>query len=75
MPAPIVDQAAAVLADPTAYTDEDRLHAALSHLRVHAPVSLVDRPPYRPFWAVTATPTSWTSSATTRCGSTRRARC
>ncbi|BBY55022.1 cytochrome P450 [Mycobacterium koreense] len=53
MPAPIVDQAAAVLADPTAYTDEDRLHAALSHLRVHAPVSLVDRPPYRPFWAVT----------------------
>ncbi|ODR07196.1 cytochrome [Mycolicibacillus koreensis] len=53
MPAPIVDQAAAVLADPTAYTDEGRLHAALSHLRVHAPVSLVDRPPYRPFWAVT----------------------
>lgn len=53
MPAPIVDQAAAVLADPTAYTDEGRLHAALSHLRVHAPVSLVDRTPYRPFWAVT----------------------
>ncbi len=53
MPSPIVDQAAAVLADPTAYTDEGRLHAALRHLRTHAPVSLVDHPPYRPFWAIT----------------------
>ncbi|MCV7315371.1 cytochrome P450 [Mycolicibacillus parakoreensis] len=53
MSTPIVDQAATVLADPTAYTDEDRLHTALSHLRAHAPVSRVDRPPYRPFWAIT----------------------
>ena len=53
MSTPIVDDAAQVFADPTAYTDEPRLHAALTHLRAHAPVSLVDRPPYRPFWAIT----------------------
>ena len=53
MSTPIVDDAAAVFTDPTAYTDEPRLHAALTHLRAHAPVSLVDRPPYRPFWAIT----------------------
>jgi len=51
--APIIDEAARVFADPTAYTDEPRLHAALTHLRANAPVSLVDHPPYRPFWAVT----------------------
>ncbi|UXA18926.1 cytochrome P450 [Mycobacterium sp. SMC-4] len=45
--------AGAVLADPTAYSDEARLHAALTHLRTHAPVSYVDVPDYRPFWAVT----------------------
>jgi cytochrome P450 len=49
----IIDEAAKVFADPTAYADEPRLHAALTHLRAHAPVSLVDCPPYRPFWAVT----------------------
>lgn len=53
MSAPIIDQAARVFADPTAYADEPRLHAALTHLRANAPVSLVDSPPYRPFWAVT----------------------
>ncbi len=57
MSIPIVDpvsvQAAKVFADPTAYADEPRLHAALTHLRAHAPVSLVDCPPYRPFWAIT----------------------
>jgi len=51
--APIIDQAAQVFADPTAYADEPRLHAALTHLRANAPVSLVDKPPYRPFWAIT----------------------
>jgi cytochrome P450 len=51
--APIIDNAARVFADPTAYADEPRLHAALTHLRAHAPVSLVDKPPYRPFWAIT----------------------
>jgi cytochrome P450 len=50
---PIVDDAARVFAIPAAYTDEPRLHAALTHLRAHAPVSLVDRPPFRPFWAIT----------------------
>jgi cytochrome P450 len=40
-------------ADPSAYADEPRLHAALSHLCSHAPVAWVDKPPYRPFWAIT----------------------
>lgn len=57
MSTPTVDpetaQAVKVFADPTAYADEPRLHAALAHLRAHAPVSLVDCPPYRPFWAIT----------------------
>jgi cytochrome P450 len=53
MSTPIVDDAAKVFAIPAAYTDEPRLHAALTHLRAHAPVSLVDRPPFRPFWAIT----------------------
>lgn len=53
MSTPIIDEAAKVFADPTAYADEPRLHEALTHLRAHAPVSLVDCPPYRPFWAIT----------------------
>ncbi|CAM4124032.1 Cytochrome P450-terp [Mycobacterium basiliense] len=53
MSKPIIDDAAQVFADPTAYTDETRLHAALTHLRAHAPVSWVDHPPFRPFWAIT----------------------
>lgn len=48
-----MDPAAKVFAIPAAYTDEPRLHAALAHLRVHAPISWVDRPPFRPFWAIT----------------------
>jgi cytochrome P450 len=50
---PITDEAAIVLADPKAYTDEARLHAALAQLRSNNPVSWVDTPPYRPFWAIT----------------------
>lgn len=53
MSTPTMDEAARVLADPTAYADEPRLHAALTHLRATAPVSWVDNPPYRPFWAIT----------------------
>jgi cytochrome P450 len=53
MSTPIIDEAANVFADPTSYADEARLHAALTHLRTHAPVSLVDCSPYRPFWAIT----------------------
>ena len=49
----IMDDAARVLADPLGYTDEAGLHAALAHLRKHAPVSWVDAEGYRPFWAVT----------------------
>jgi cytochrome P450 len=49
----ISDPAAAVLANPQAYTDEKTLHESLAHCRAHAPVSWVDVPGYRPFWAVT----------------------
>ena len=49
----IVDEAARVFADPSAYADEARLHAAMTHLRAHAPVSWVDVDGYRPFWAIT----------------------
>ena len=53
MSTPIIDGAAKVFADPTSYADEPRLHAALTHLRAIAPVTLVDCPPFRPFWAIT----------------------
>ncbi|MBX5487608.1 MAG: cytochrome P450 [Mycolicibacterium hassiacum] len=48
-----MDEAAKVFATPTAYTDERKLHEALTHLRANAPVSWVDVPGYRPFWAIT----------------------
>jgi cytochrome P450 len=51
--APTMDEAARVFAEPLAYTDEAKLHAALMHLRAHAPVAWVEVPSYRPFWAVT----------------------
>jgi len=50
---PTMDDAAKVLADPKAYADEAGLHAALTHLRAHAPVSWVEVPDYAPFWAIT----------------------
>jgi len=53
MSTPTMDDAAKVLADPLAYTDELKLHAALGHLRANAPVSWVEVPNYRPFWAIT----------------------
>jgi cytochrome P450 len=53
MSTPTMDDAAKVLADPQAYTDEATLHAALTHLRANAPVSRVEVPNYRPFWAIT----------------------
>ena len=53
MSTPIIDEAAKVFADPTSYADEPRLHAALTHLRAIAPVTLVDCPLFRPFWAIT----------------------
>jgi cytochrome P450 len=49
----VTEPAAEVLADPTAYADDERLHAALSHLRADNPVAWVDKWPYRPFWAIT----------------------
>ncbi|MCP2626035.1 cytochrome P450 [Mycolicibacterium smegmatis] len=53
MTARTIDDAAKVFAMPSAYTDEAKFHEALTHLRVNAPVSWVDVPPYRPFWAIT----------------------
>jgi cytochrome P450 len=50
---PTMDEAAKVFADPLAYTDEAKLHAALTHLRTHAPVAWVEVPDYKPFWAIT----------------------
>src|SRR4029078_4217375 len=49
----IMDEAARVFADPMSYADEAKLHAALTHLRANAPVSWVEVPNYRPFWAIT----------------------
>ncbi|MCW2651939.1 MAG: cytochrome [Mycobacterium sp.] len=49
----VIDPAAKVFADPLSYTDETKLRAALRHLRANAPVSWVDVPGYRPFWAIT----------------------
>ncbi|HEY6650483.1 MAG TPA: cytochrome P450, partial [Mycobacterium sp.] len=48
-----MDEAARVFADPLAYTDEAKLHAALTHLRTNEPVAWVDVADYRPFWAIT----------------------
>src|SRR5262249_25117711 len=53
MNTPPVDDATNVLADPTAYADDERLHTALRQLRATNPVAWVDHPPYRPFWAIT----------------------
>jgi cytochrome P450 len=53
MSTPTMDEAAKVLADPLAYADEPKLHAALAHLRANTPVSWVEVPNYRPFWAIT----------------------
>jgi cytochrome P450 len=49
----IMDEAAKVFADPQAYADEAKLHAAFAHLRANAPVAWVDVPDYNPFWAIT----------------------
>jgi len=53
MSTPIMDEAAKVFATPKAYTDEAKFHAALAYLRANAPVSWVEAPDYRPFWAIT----------------------
>lgn len=48
-----IEEAGRVLADPTAYADEPRLHAAMTLLRREQPVSKVTTDNYRPFWAIT----------------------
>lgn len=53
MSAPTLKESAALLATPTAYADEPRLHAGLAELRRHNPVAYVDVEDYHPFWAIT----------------------
>ncbi|WNG83435.1 cytochrome P450 [Mycobacterium sp. ITM-2016-00316] len=53
MTAPTANHLARILAQPSSYTDETALHTTLAHLRAEAPVSWVDQPGYRPFWAIT----------------------
>jgi cytochrome P450 len=48
-----IERAGLMLADPVSYTDEARLHQALTVLRREAPVHLVRAPGYQPFHAVT----------------------
>lgn len=48
-----IEEAGRVLADPAAYADELRLHAAMTLLRREQPVTKVITDDYRPFWAVT----------------------
>jgi cytochrome P450 len=48
-----IEQAGLMLADPLAYTDEERLHAGLALLRRQDPVHLVEAPGYNPFYALT----------------------
>jgi cytochrome P450 len=48
-----VTEAGLSLTDPAAYTNEGRLHEALTLLRLQAPVHRVEADGYDPFWAVT----------------------
>jgi cytochrome P450 len=48
-----VTEAGLALADAAAYTDEARLHEALTLLRRKAPVHRVRAPGFEPFWAIT----------------------
>ncbi|QZH58399.1 cytochrome P450 [Mycolicibacterium farcinogenes] len=48
-----VDDAAKMFADPSAYADEAKFHKTMAHLRANAPVSWVEVPGYKPFWAIT----------------------
>ena len=48
-----VTEAGLSLADPAAYTNEDRLHQALTLLRRQAPVHRVEADGFDPFWAIT----------------------
>ena len=48
-----IDEAARVFADPKAYADERRFHAACALLRRESPVIRVEVDAFAPFWAVT----------------------
>ncbi|GAA3929856.1 cytochrome P450 [Actinomadura viridis] len=48
-----LEEAGRALADPAAYADDARLHAALALLRREDPVHWVEAPGYNPFWAIT----------------------
>jgi cytochrome P450 len=59
MTAPTIEDAAKMLADPMAYTDEVRLHAGMTQLRAESPVAYADVSGYRPFWAITKHADIW----------------
>jgi cytochrome P450 len=48
-----VEQAGQVFADYDAYTDEEYFHRACAHLRREAPISLVEKEGFPPFYALT----------------------
>ena len=70
-----VTEAGLTFTDPAAYADEDRLHEAFALLRREAPVHWVEAPGIGRSGLSPGTPTSWRSSGTMRCSSTRRDRC
>ena len=55
MTTPTIEDAAKLLATPTAYTDEPRLHSALTDppACLRAPVTHVKVASYNPFWVIT----------------------
>lgn len=63
MNAPTMHDATEVLANPSAYADDELLHTALRQLRGDNPIVWLDHPLYRPFRAITKHGTSWRSSA------------
>jgi cytochrome P450 len=37
---------------PETYADQQKLDAILTHMRANAPITLIDHPDFRPFWAI-----------------------
>ena len=70
-----MDEAAEVLTDPTAFADERIDYSPRWHTcGPTAPVTWVDQPPYRPFWAITKHADILEIERNTTCGSTNHGR-
>lgn len=48
-----LENAGRIFAEPSAYADPVAWHATAARLRAEAPISRVELPDYRPFWAIT----------------------